>query len=58
MPLFIICEHGTKTNIGGATGISFKAIGRQTVYHYTEVSRLVRKHKIFFYQCFYEDSKC
>jgi IS30 family transposase len=27
------------------TGISFKAIGRQMGYHYTVVSRLVRKHK-------------
>jgi hypothetical protein len=26
------------------TGMSFKAIGRQMVYHYTVVSRLVRKH--------------
>ena len=26
------------------TGISFKAIGRQTGYHYTVVSRLVKKH--------------
>ena len=26
------------------TGISFKAIGRQMGYHYTVVSRLVRKH--------------
>ena len=27
-----------------ATGMSFKAIGRQMGYHYTVVSRLVRKH--------------
>jgi len=27
-----------------STGISFKAIGRQMGYHYTVVSRLVRKH--------------
>ena len=26
------------------TGMSFKAIGRQMGYHYTVVSRLVRKH--------------
>ena len=26
------------------TGITFKAIGRQMGYHYTVVSRLVRKH--------------
>jgi hypothetical protein len=26
------------------TGMSFKAIGRQKGYHYTVVSRLVRKH--------------
>ena len=26
------------------TGMSFKAIGRQVVYHYAVVSRLVRKH--------------
>jgi IS30 family transposase len=26
------------------TGMSFKAIGRQMGYHYTIVSRLVRKH--------------
>ena len=26
------------------TGMSFKAIGRQMDYHYTVVSRLVRKH--------------
>jgi hypothetical protein len=26
------------------TGMSFKAIGRQMVYHYTVVNRLVRKH--------------
>jgi hypothetical protein len=26
------------------TGMSFKAIGRQMCYHYTVVSRLVRKH--------------
>jgi hypothetical protein len=26
------------------TGMSFKAIGRQMEYHYTVVSRLVRKH--------------
>ena len=26
------------------TGITFKAIGRQMDYHYTVVSRLVRKH--------------
>ena len=26
------------------TGMSFKAIGRQMVYHYTVVGRLVRKH--------------
>ena len=26
------------------TGMSFKAIGRQNVYHYTVVSRLVRKN--------------
>ena len=51
--LFIHYEHGTKANIGGAkmannrnasTGISFKAIGRQIGYHYTVVSRPVRKH--------------
>jgi hypothetical protein len=26
------------------TGMSFKAIGRQMAYHYTVVSRLMRKH--------------
>jgi hypothetical protein len=26
------------------TGMSFKSIGRQMGYHYTVVSRLVRKH--------------
>jgi IS30 family transposase len=28
------------------TGMSFKAIGRQMGYHYTVVSRLVRKHTV------------
>ncbi|KAK7097776.1 hypothetical protein V1264_004707 [Littorina saxatilis] len=28
-----------------ATGASFKAIGRQLGYHYTVISRLVRKHR-------------
>jgi IS30 family transposase len=32
----IICMH--------TTGVSFKAIARQMGYHYTVVSRLVRKH--------------
>ena len=48
---FILCEHGTKSEAQRwqiidmrSTGISFKAIGRQMGYHYTVVSRLVRKH--------------
>jgi hypothetical protein len=51
--LFILNKHGTKANIKSTkmakigmhkTGMSFKAIGRQMGYHYTVVSRLVRKH--------------
>ena len=53
--LFILSKHGTKANIRSTkmannrhaynrTGMSFKAIGRQMGYHYTVVSRLVRKH--------------
>jgi len=48
--VFLLCEHVTKANIGGAkmannrhTVNSFKAIGRQMGYHDTVVSRLVRK---------------
>ena len=51
--VFILSKHGTKANIRSTkmannrqhtTGMSFKAIGRQMGYHYTVVSRLVRKH--------------
>jgi transposase len=51
--LFILSKHGTKANIKvtkmannrmHTIGMSFKAIGRQMGYHYTVVSRLVRKH--------------
>ena len=51
--LFILSKHGMKANIEAqrwqiigmhTTGMSFKAIGRQMGYHYTVVSRLVRKH--------------
>ena len=51
--LFILSKHDTKANIRSkrwqiigmhTTGMSFIAIGRQMGYHYTVVSRLVRKH--------------
>ena len=51
--LFILSKHGMKANIEAqrwqiigmhTTGMSFKAIGRQMGYHYTVISRLVRKH--------------
>jgi uncharacterized protein YerC len=50
--LFILSKHGTKANIKQkwqiigmhTTGMSFKAIGRQMGYHYTVISRLMRKH--------------
>jgi hypothetical protein len=51
--LFILSKHGTKANIRSTkmannqhayNRMSFKAIGRQMGYHYTVVSRLVRKY--------------
>jgi IS30 family transposase len=51
--LFILYDHGQRRISEvqrwqiiamRSTGISFKAIGRQMGYHYTVVSKLVRKH--------------